>query len=177
MKVTEKLKQLGAVEIGGGSFGEVTQQEIETALGISFQPVHAEMLCSFGGSFGFELGAEFTPVEASGLERADGKLELELILGREKQNRGLLRAAASYQDQIPRDLLPFGELPGGNLVCVHRNPQVDTRLYVWDHESSPDAPLSIAALSVEELLDALEPDESPSTFPRGVIWDDVSLDF
>jgi cell wall assembly regulator SMI1 len=80
----------------------------------------------------------------------------------------LIDQAAMFQDRVPPELLPIGEDPGGNLICLTISGSNRNHVYFWTHEDEVDEGeipsydnIYFVADSFTELLEGLT--EAPET--------------
>ena len=79
---------------------------------------------------------------------------------------------SDYRGRIHSDLLPIGEDPGGNIICLGLKSKRRGKVYFWDHEREEmppdDAPpdwepgysnVSFVANSFDEFFFSLKPQE------------------
>jgi hypothetical protein len=112
------------------------------------------ILLGYRGAVIFDIGARFRPARRTLLEDDDGYHHLELLYGASSGPNGIKEKNDTYSDQLPSSLLAFGEIPGGNLVCINRE---TGQVFIWHHEDDTQDAAHYAAESVESLFAMLEP--------------------
>jgi hypothetical protein len=77
----------------------------------------------------------------------------------------LLAAIDTYRDRVPPNLLPIGDDPGGNLICLSLSGSDRGAVYFWDHEDEAEedeAPsyenMYLIGNSFESFMDSLVED-------------------
>lgn len=58
-------------------------------------------------------------------------------------NDSILEQINCYVERMPDSLIPIGECPGGNLICLGVAEHVLGRVYFWDHENEYQAKLML----------------------------------
>ena len=168
----EKLKQLGASLFGQRAENEEVAQK-PPATPFKIPKLLHEVIASIGGPVFFDNGAIFKPSESCPLCDSDGYLRLGLIFGFGSGKHGIQHQRERYEGEIPESLLPIGDAPGGNLICINSEHQV----YLWDHESDRDEEVYLVASSMESFFDSLEPDIGDIGDTSGIIESESPLDF
>ncbi len=87
------------------------------------------------------------------------------VLPNEDDDYDLLESFETYFGRIPNDLLPIGEDPGGNIICLGVKDKRKAKVYFWDHEEEKpvlegenidDSNLYLIANSFTEFILSLE---------------------
>lgn len=144
--------------------------EMETRLESTFPADYREFVTDFGGValmtspiFTFQEGDN--PNSSSLIEQFYG-------VRSDDPQRHLATIYDIYRQRIPSDLLPIGEDPGANIVCLGIKGERRGKVFFWDHdrEEMPPVPtpedwepgdsnLSFIADSFEEFFFSLQPQE------------------
>ncbi len=167
-----KMKQLGARPSGRtvGSAGDSLRQ-IEAVMPVSKD--YRALLSEFNGPVVFDKGAKFTSDEPSPLNDSEGYQGLEVLYGLGTGKDTVLGQLARYRDSLPPGVVPVGEAPGGNLVCVDKSGVV----LFWDHESPIDGKLWRVAAALDDFINTLTPDDDAVGPTDGVVESESFLDF
>ncbi|WP_052416516.1 SMI1/KNR4 family protein [Paenibacillus sp. FSL R5-0912] len=110
--------------------------EFEKRYAFTFPEEYKEFLLSFDEVF-FDNMIVFKPVEASPLTKSDGQQYFDGFYGLD----GLSEQIESYEERIPHNLIPIGECPGGNLICLGVKDATIGKIYFWNHENEFTAKL------------------------------------
>jgi len=168
----ERMKRLGAQPLGAKTQDVVKAIEaLENLIPVSRG--YRTVLETFEGAIIFANGAKFRTDAPSPLNRKDGSQNLEVLYGPGNGKHSIRYHAERCADELPPRLIPIGETPGGNLVCVDGAGVV----YLWDHESMRSEGLWRVASSVDDFLDRLEPDDSGIGNTDGIVESESHLDF
>lgn len=90
----------------------------------------------------FENDVSFKPIQKSPLTMKDGKQYFDGFFGIEDKN-SITHFIESYKGRIPDCLIPIGECPGGNLICIGVKEPVLEKVFFWYHENEALAKLMI----------------------------------
>jgi cell wall assembly regulator SMI1 len=115
---------------------KLSHQDIERAehrLKITLPTDYKEFLLTHNGG---RLEPNRFPIRSN---RSDTHGILNWLFGvREHGQYSLVDEAMRFQGRVPPDLLPIGEDPGGNLICLAIAGPNRTRIYFWTHEEEVD---------------------------------------
>jgi hypothetical protein len=170
--INSKIQELGARLIGEkvAAVGSIPK-EIEYCFKVS--PTYRGLLQAIGGAVVFDKGAKYRPEKPTPLTRHDGYNSLELLFGTGSGEHSISQKIEDYKEQLPLSMVPFGEAPGGNLLCVDKSCQV----FLWDHESLEDEQPHRVATSLDNFVANLEADNAPIGSTDGIIESQSFLDF
>jgi len=88
-----------------------------------------------GASVTFGIGVEYRPEERTGWVRKGGRLPVDRLFGLGNDDHGISALLKTYAARLPNGVLPFGEGPAGNLLCLVVRPgKRHGHVYFWDHE-------------------------------------------
>ena len=164
-------------ELGARLFGD-RAEDVEQSLSrverlMPLTPRYRQILATFGGAIVFDNGARYRPETRTPLTKPDGHNDLEILYGLGVDPHSLEDALSKYRDELPPSLMPVGEAPGGNLICVNDEGAV----FLWDHESDRTEVVWTIARSLDEFVDNLEPSDAPIGTTDGIIESESFLDF
>jgi SMI1-KNR4 cell-wall len=169
---SDKVEELGARLIGQKtSLATMDNRQVEPLLRLA--PSYRDLLIAVGGGIVFDKGARYVPETVTPFTKADGYNSLELLYGLGNEQYSLTHKILEYNEQLPQFVIPIGEAPGGNLLCVNQSGSV----LLWDHESPLDGKLWHVATSLESFIERLEPDESKLGSTEGIVESESFLDF
>ena len=157
-KYEEKMKQLGAYYVRDGDPGRLDPSEIksiEHQIGFRLPDDYAHFLADYGG-YAFESYVEFPYLQSyPGGERGMFNVFFGIMPGSSYDLTGNLR---TYQGRISSDLLPIGNDPGGNIICLSIVGDDRGAVYFWDHEeeASEGSNAYLIARSFDEFINSLE---------------------
>ncbi|NCG69078.1 hypothetical protein GWJ21_14475 [Bacillus coagulans] len=114
---------------------------LEQKYNISLPNEYKTFLESYDEIF-FENDVSFKPIEKSSLTTKDGRQYFDGFLGLESKD-SIFNYIESYKERMPDSLIPIGECPGGNLICIGVKEPVLGKVFFWDHESEASAKLMI----------------------------------
>ncbi len=134
---------------------------------------HKEVLMAFRGAVVFDQGAKFTTDEQCPLNDKKGYQSLEVLYGLGKGKNSIEEKVSQYVGELPPMIIPIGEAPGGNLICVDKAGAV----YLWDHESQRGEGLWRIASSIDAFIGRLEPNNTELGSIDGIIKSESFLDF
>ncbi|WP_407701326.1 SMI1/KNR4 family protein [Virgibacillus dakarensis] len=80
---------------------------------------YKEFVKGYGETF-FEEDVSFKPLEPSPTITKDGKQYFDGFYGLMGENN-IIQQIDDYEYRIPGSLIPIGECPGGNLICIGVN--------------------------------------------------------
>jgi cell wall assembly regulator SMI1 len=73
-------------------------------------------------------------LDVEGIERAFGSL---LMVNTPESASDIVRTYESYKDTLPKDIIPFADDPGGNLVCFdYKDHKGNPIIVFWEHEEA-----------------------------------------
>jgi len=166
------ISDLGA-RLLGAKVKDIDKALAETAKVVALPPRFRRLLTTIGGAVVFDKGAKYKPDKPTPMTRSDGSNSLEMLYGIGHGKDSIKKARSQFATQLPVDVVPIGEAPGGNLVCVDEAGTV----LLWDHESLVNSPLWRIAGSLDHFLGKLESDESGPNDSDDVIESESFLDF
>lgn len=166
------MSELGPKLLGAKALDvALAVQEVERLFPLP--PKFRELLVAVGGALIFDKGAKYQPEEPTPLTKEDGYNSLESLFGLGDGKDSIKRAVAQYEGELPSKLVPIGQAPGGNLICVNASGIV----FLWDHESQMEGRAWRVASSLDQFLERLEPDDSKSRTTHGIVESESFLDF
>lgn len=112
--------------------------EFEKRHALSFPNEYKEFILSFDEIF-FENEIEFKPIKPSPLTTHEGKQYFDSFYGL----NSLSEQIECYESRIPNCLIPIGECPGGNLICLGVKEVALGKIYFWNHENELRAKLLV----------------------------------
>ena len=132
-------KELGLDQLnknsGSPDIGQV--KKWETQWGIDLPDQYRAFLTSNGHTLFFFKDVHFTSIEKSSWTKRNGTEGFNLFYGLEKDSYDLKTIRERYRDNIPDELLPIADTPGGNQICigVKKGETSYGKVYFWDHEA------------------------------------------
>lgn len=113
---------------------------IEEKYNIVFPRSYREFLKNYNGVF-FEREICFTPIEDPPNLTMERKHYLDVLFGliSENDENSLDQQINDYSNRMPNNLIPIGECPGGDLICIGLKGIISGMIYFWDHENEPQA--------------------------------------
>lgn len=112
--------------------------EIERRYALSIPNEYKEFLLSYDEVF-FENEIEFKPIEPSPLTTNEGKQFFDGFYGL----NSLSEEIECYESRIPNSIIPIGECPGGNLICLGVKGITLGKIFFWNHENELRAKLMV----------------------------------
>ncbi|MCP3742657.1 SMI1/KNR4 family protein [Rossellomorea sp. BNER] len=90
----------------------------------------------------FDNEVRFKPIESSPWTTTEGTQYFEGFYGLSGQDN-ISEQIECYENQIPNCLIPIGECPAGNLICLGVKEDTFGKIYFWDHENELQAKLMV----------------------------------
>lgn len=112
--------------------------EIEKKYALSIPNEYKEFILSYDEVF-FENEIEFKPIEPSPLTTNEGKQYFDGFYGL----NSLSEQIECYESRMPNCLIPIGECPGGNLICLGVKEAALGKIYFWNHENELRAKIMV----------------------------------
>ncbi len=130
----ERVKELDPFYAEGRGpqvLSEKTINQLEQTIGYNLPDDYKVFLTNYGGvafySYpSFAIQGTTKPDSASILDTCYG-----ILPGYPLEDIATLHA--DYKGRIPADLLPVGEDPGGNIICLGLVGERNGKVYFWDH--------------------------------------------
>lgn len=164
-----RLKELG-IEIGGLSpqgpndatepsptpMGLAELSALERRLGVTLPQAYRDFLLQVGGVLFHSTNV--SPIE---IRAQFGNVEHVCVLFGSEADRGaLLENMEDYQGRIPKNPIPIGSDPYGNLHCLGVRGKELGKIYFWDHEGPGKTEqdwknVTLVASSFEDFIDRL----------------------
>lgn len=127
-------------------------KKFEEKLSLNLPIEYRVFLLSFENVF-FEDEVIFKPLQASPWASHDGLETLDELFGLSNLQKNM----EVYYNRVPNNLIPIGESPGGNLICLGVEGGVKGKVYFWDHENELEARVIIGdALVTDNINDYWE---------------------
>lgn len=124
---------------------------IEKKYDIIIPDDYKQFLRWYGETF-FEKNIIFKPLEPSPTATEDGNQYFDGFYGLMSENN-INQQIDDYKNRIPGNLIPVGECPGGNLICIGVNGTAYGKIYFWNHENELKARLMIGDVADVENID------------------------
>lgn len=148
---------------------------IEKKLGINLPPALRAIIVRMKGATVFDIDVSFIPREPIPLQDAIGEIGFELIYGVAADTNGIQEKFIVYEQQLPDDLVAFGECAGGNLICLDKK---TSNVVFWLHDaSSEEQSVFLVADTAEEFFCKLHPTAGHAPTSEQVIKSESYLDF
>nr|WP_269412604.1 SMI1/KNR4 family protein [Lentibacillus daqui] len=112
---------------------------------------YKQFLRWYGETF-FEKNIIFKPLEPPPTATEDGNQYFDGFYGLMSENN-INQQIDDYKNRIPGNLIPVGECPGGNLICIGVNGTSYGKIYFWNHENELEARLMIGDVAGVENID------------------------
>ncbi|WP_106498329.1 SMI1/KNR4 family protein [Lentibacillus sp. Marseille-P4043] len=125
---------------------------LEKKYNIVIPKEYKEFLESYDETF-FEKEIIYKPIEPSPVMTKEGKQYFDGFYGLMSENN-INQQIESYENRIPGNLVPIGECPAGNLICIGVNEPVFGKIYFWNHENELEAKLMIGEKADIENIDS-----------------------
>lgn len=114
---------------------------IEKKYDIFIPNEYKEFTLSYDGAF-FENEIEFKPIEPSLSTTKEEKQSFDGFYGLNSRDN-IIKQIERYENRMPNCLIPIGECPGGNLICLGVKEVALGKIYFWDHENELEAKLMV----------------------------------
>lgn len=116
-------------------------KKIETMYDINIPKDYREFLHNYDETF-FENEVTYKPIETSPWATKEGTQVFEGFYGLSSENN-LFDQIESYLNRMPDCMIPIGESPGGNLICIGVKESFMGKVYFWDHENEREAKIMV----------------------------------
>jgi hypothetical protein len=117
------------IMMSSGKLGEETIVDFERSLGITLPNSYRSFLLKHNGGM---PEPNYFPLLNNPIDKFAIVNYLYCISsGDDYDIRNII---ISMEGRLPRDLLPIGEDPGGNLICIAVSGSNFGKVYFWDHE-------------------------------------------
>ena len=145
---------VGETALIDGAGALVTVSKIEKDLGFKFPTAWRNLLANFSGPIQFQ-----SPVILKKSPLTNEGVRINLILGRNTGNAGIIQANSTYDGRVARKLIPVAESGGGDIIFFDPD---NGNVLLWDHECThgefSECALSLISESLDELLNSIELD-------------------
>lgn len=137
-EITDKLKQFGFFKFDAWQpVSDADLKNYEEKIGIEFPQDYKEFLKEYSGQ-SFEREPRFPYLEDyPGGKHGIFSIFYGIMPG---DSYDLIEAVNTYKGRINNDLLPIGEDPGGNIICLAVKGENSGKVYFWDHEEEKVVP-------------------------------------
>ncbi|MED3789198.1 SMI1/KNR4 family protein [Peribacillus frigoritolerans] len=116
-------------------------KKIETMYDINIPKDYREFLLNYDETF-FENEVTYKPIETSPWKTKEGTQVFEGFYGLSSENN-LFDQIESYLNRMPDCMIPIGESPGGNLICIGVKESFMGKVYFWDHKNEREAKIMV----------------------------------
>lgn len=144
-------KALAKLEHSQSSATQVRDKSItafEKMHGVALPKEYREFLLISHDGF-FDNIIEFTPKNSAPRTTSDAVQYFDGFYGINELNEQIDR----YGSRMPASLLPIGECPGGNLICLGVKEDVVGNIFYWNHENELEAKLILGLDTSTEDID------------------------
>ncbi|MGE7767278.1 SMI1/KNR4 family protein [Peribacillus sp. NPDC096540] len=90
----------------------------------------------------FENEVTYKPIETSPWTSKEGTQVFEGFYGLAGENN-LFNQIEGYLNRMPDCMIPIGESPGGNLICIGVKESFIGKVYFWNHENEREAKIMV----------------------------------
>src|SRR5260221_269177 len=109
-------------------------EDLESRVGRLPQTYARLLLAYQGAAIRFDKDIRYRPQKKSPwCRKSDGSQSLETLYGLGGES-SLARQLKTYVNRIPHGVIPIGDVPGGNVICLAVQGRVAGKVYLWDHE-------------------------------------------
>ncbi|MCT4509896.1 MAG: SMI1/KNR4 family protein [Tepidibacter sp.] len=141
-KTKESLSEKRRVEINN----------IESKYNVYIHDEYKEILLNYEELF-FDNEVRYTPIENSPCTFEDGTQSFDGFFGLNgKEN--LDEQIKCYWERMPKSLVPIGECPGGNLICIGIDRGHLDKIYFWNHENELEAKIMAGYVTCKNEIDS-----------------------
>ncbi len=162
--LSRKLEELGG-ELHGSRAADPEKEveALEKRLGTRLPSTYRRMLIEYGGDIFLSNGALFYTEEPSPWAGENGEeaMELDGFYGVGQHHTtlsGMIDSLSGVDQMLPDGVIPIGDSPFGNQICLAIAGDDNGAIYFWDHEYEEGTGLYRAAPSFDAFLEMLEPD-------------------
>lgn len=132
--------------------GQAELSKLEREFGITLPGDYREFLLEVGGVF--FRGTNVVPLE---VRKDFGNVEhVTTLFGSDREQDSLQENIETYVGRIPKNLIPIGDDPYGNLHCVGVGGKENGKIYFWNHEGPGDEDdprgITLVAASFEDFI-------------------------
>jgi hypothetical protein len=145
-QIEKKIKQMGLFVIDEEreipENPEEILQQIEKEYKLSLPIEYKKFVVKYGGLM-IDYGVYFPVLEKSPRTTSDGTRMIDIFYGLQNNEDNLRKKLEAYKDRMPSSIIPIGELPGGDQLCLGVKGDIFGKVYIWDHENELVAKLMI----------------------------------
>ncbi|WP_249595689.1 SMI1/KNR4 family protein [Peribacillus frigoritolerans] len=116
-------------------------KKIETMYDINIPKDYREFLLNYDETF-FENEVTYKLIETSPWTSKEGTQVFENFYGLSNENN-LFVQIEGYLNRMPDWMIPIGESPGGNLICIGVKESFMGKVYFWDHENERESKIMV----------------------------------
>ncbi|PCD06313.1 hypothetical protein CMV16_19260 [Peribacillus simplex] len=134
--------KLNALNIKKQEFTSLSSREnqvkkLEKMYDIYIPKDYKEFLLNYEETF-FENEVTYKPIETSPWTTKEGTQVFEGFYGISSENN-LSDQIKGYLNRMPDCMIPIGESPGGNVICIGVRGSYIGKVYFWNHENEREA--------------------------------------
>lgn len=134
--------KLNALNIKKQEFTSLSSREnqvkkLEKMYDIYIPKDYKEFLLNYEETF-FENEVTYKTIETSPWTTKEGTQVFEGFYGVSSENN-LSDQIKGYLNRMPDCMIPIGESPGGNIICIGVKESVIGKVYFWNHENEREA--------------------------------------
>ena len=165
------IDRLGAHLLEDNDAKIFTAADFESQTGIRLPYELSSLLEEIGGTVIFDHGAKFIPSSPSGRENEGGYLSLDVLYGFSTGLDGLAERHTMTEDDLPPKVIPIGEAPGGDQICLDLESGI---ILFWKHDVEQSEAITAIASDITEFFASLEPYADRELIPNREIDEDGS---
>jgi hypothetical protein len=113
-------------------------EKLEIRLEMRLPEAYRNFLLAFCAPVIFQKRICFKPKQRSPWTCKDGTQNLISFYGLGNCDGNLIKEIGIYEKRMPECVIPIGDLPGGNQLCLSLSPPSEGCIFVWDHENEMD---------------------------------------
>ncbi|WP_350300032.1 SMI1/KNR4 family protein [Peribacillus frigoritolerans] len=134
--------KLNALNIKKQEFTSLSSREnqvkkLEKMSDIYIPKDYKEFLLNYDETF-FDNEVTYKPIETSPWTSKEGTQVFEGFYGLSSENN-LFDKIKDYLNRMPDCMIPIGESPGGNVICIGVRGSYIGKVYFWNHENEREA--------------------------------------
>ncbi|MDM5312617.1 SMI1/KNR4 family protein [Peribacillus frigoritolerans] len=134
--------KLNALNIKKQEFTSLSSREnqvkkLEKMYDIYIPKDYKEFLLNYDETF-FDNEVTYKPIETSPWTSKEGTQVFEGFYGLSSENN-LFDKIKDYLNRMPDCMIPIGESPGGNVICIGVRGSYKGKVYFWNHENEREA--------------------------------------
>ncbi|MFS0765693.1 SMI1/KNR4 family protein [Peribacillus phoenicis] len=134
--------KLNALNIKKQEFTSLSSREnqvkkLEKMYDIYIPKDYKEFLLNYDETF-FDNEVTYKPIETSPWTSKEGTQVFEGFYGLSSENN-LFDKIKDYLNRMPDCMIPIGESPGGNVICIGVRGSYIGKVYFWNHENEREA--------------------------------------